>query len=87
MPAVCGEWADSGACVGLSDLFFRYRATGEDVATAKAICAKCPVKTQCLEHALVNFEQYGVWGGLSSRQLANERKRRGIQWKQMKETA
>jgi WhiB family redox-sensing transcriptional regulator len=32
---------------------------------AKAICATCPVITNCLRWALVAREPYGVWGGLS----------------------
>ena len=32
---------------------------------AKKICTPCPVKTQCLEHALAVPEDYGVWGGLT----------------------
>jgi WhiB family redox-sensing transcriptional regulator len=34
------------------------------VATAKAICAACPVLAQCRDHALKTREPYGVWGGL-----------------------
>ena len=32
---------------------------------AKKICAGCPVKQECLEYALANREQYGVWGGMT----------------------
>lgn len=35
----------------------------EATAEAKAICARCPVQVECLEYALENREQYGVWGG------------------------
>lgn len=30
---------------------------------AKALCARCPIKSQCLQAALQNGEEYGVWGG------------------------
>jgi WhiB family redox-sensing transcriptional regulator len=33
---------------------------------AKAVCAACPVRNNCLEHALAVEERYGVWGGLST---------------------
>lgn len=39
-------------------------------ATAKAICASCPVINQCLEHALAVKEPYGVWGGLNTNERA-----------------
>jgi len=32
---------------------------------AKAICALCPVRRTCLEHAVTNNERYGIWGGLT----------------------
>lgn len=35
-------------------------------ATAKALCARCPVRQRCREHALRAREPYGVWGGLSA---------------------
>lgn len=28
------------------------------------LCASCPVQAQCLEYALANREDDGVWGGL-----------------------
>jgi WhiB family redox-sensing transcriptional regulator len=34
-------------------------------AKAKAICARCPVKVECLDWALVTREPHGVWGGCS----------------------
>lgn len=32
---------------------------------AKEVCARCPVRTECLGHALRVQEPYGVWGGLT----------------------
>ena len=32
---------------------------------AKAICASCPVRVECLEYALRIREQHGIWGGLN----------------------
>lgn len=31
----------------------------------KKICAVCPIKEDCRNHALDNKERYGLWGGLS----------------------
>jgi WhiB family redox-sensing transcriptional regulator len=46
------------------------QATAE-MRMAKALCAECPVKAECLTYALAANEQYGIWGGLT----ANERGR------------
>ena len=39
---------------------------------AKSICARCPVRMECLEYALTVPERYGIWGGL------NELERRAL---------
>ena len=33
---------------------------------AKAVCESCPVRAECLDHAVSSGERYGVWGGLTS---------------------
>ena len=33
------------------------------IATAKALCASCPMKAQCLAGAISRQEPCGVWGG------------------------
>ena len=37
-------------------------------APLKRICATCPVAAQCLDYALDNRIDHGVWGGTSERQ-------------------
>ena len=32
---------------------------------AKSICVVCPVRSQCLDYAMVIKEPYGIWGGLT----------------------
>lgn len=65
------DWQMKGACRGEDpSLFFhpdgeRGPAREAREAAAKAICAACPVRTMCAEHALTVREPYGVWGGLS----------------------
>ena len=63
-------WMQRGACVGASDPDLWYPTRGQSAEPAKQICARCPVREDCLVWALEN-EDYGVWGGLSSK----ERKR------------
>jgi WhiB family redox-sensing transcriptional regulator len=37
-------------------------------ASAKAVCAGCPVAAACLQSAFANDERYGIWGGLTDRE-------------------
>ena len=32
---------------------------------AKAICARCPVRSACLDYAVRIREPHGIWGGLN----------------------
>jgi WhiB family transcriptional regulator, redox-sensing transcriptional regulator len=46
---------------------------------AKAICAACPVRAECLDYALEIREPYGIWGGLNElerRLVLRQRERR-----------
>ncbi|BFP57225.1 WhiB family transcriptional regulator [Streptomyces fimicarius] len=55
------------------DLFFPIGSTGPAVvqtAEAKTVCRSCPVQAACLEWALENGQDSGIWGGLSE----NERR-------------
>ena len=48
---------------------------------AKAICARCPVRIECLEYAIRIREPHGIWGGLNElerRILIRERERGGL---------
>lgn len=49
---------------------------GGSVATAKATCDLCPVRSECLEYALDHDERFGIWGGLSERERRKLKKRR-----------
>ena len=65
------DWQVKAACRGMNvALFFdgdsaRGAAKRAHVATAKAICATCPVIAQCLQRAIKVGEPSGVWGGLT----------------------
>ncbi|MGW1893425.1 WhiB family transcriptional regulator [Streptomyces sp. NPDC002004] len=68
------NWQMHASCRGLDSTLFFHPADerGEDhaqrVQRAKRICLGCPVRVQCLEHALKAREMYGVWGGLTERE-------------------
>ncbi|PZS22416.1 MAG: WhiB family transcriptional regulator [Acidimicrobiales bacterium] len=61
------SWRQRAACRGLDPDIF-YPVTDEEADEAKAICAECPVRQPCLEHALANREHDGVWGGATERE-------------------
>lgn len=41
---------------------------GGSTRDVKRICADCDVRDKCLDYALGNDEQFGIWGGLSERE-------------------
>lgn len=62
MPA----WFDVAACRGAGpSRFFVESGLGVDStgSEAKAVCAGCPAVARCLDRALTNHEQSGIWGG------------------------
>ncbi|WP_406516354.1 WhiB family transcriptional regulator [Streptomyces sp. NBC_00873] len=70
------EWRHEAACRWIDpDLFWplgESMAARQQAEQAKAVCATCPVRTQCLEWAVETRQDFGVWGGMS------ERERRGL---------
>jgi WhiB family redox-sensing transcriptional regulator len=49
--------------------------TSGHVAQAKAICAGCPVRRQCLDFATANDLGYGIWGGTTPEDRRRNRRR------------
>ena len=66
-----GAWRSAAACAGLGpDLFFDQSPRSE--AIAKRICAFCPVADECAEHADINGETFGLWGGQTESERASK---------------
>ncbi|KJF16009.1 transcriptional regulator WhiB2 [Acidithrix ferrooxidans] len=60
------SWMGNGNCRNLPpDLFFPTDGAGVEVA--KRICEGCPVLDICLDYAIENHVDHGVWGGESER--------------------
>ncbi len=66
------DWRERAACLPYpAILFFGVDDTESPVEKrereddAKAICAVCSVRRECLEYALATKEPYGIWGGLN----------------------
>ena len=61
------SWMAKGKCRDLPpELFFPSDGVGVEVA--KKICVTCKVRVTCLEYAIVNHIDHGVWGGESERE-------------------
>jgi WhiB family redox-sensing transcriptional regulator len=69
-------WPERAACKTASPSIFFPRgedgATQPDYSHAKAICATCVVRGECLAAGL--YERFGVWGGTTPRQRRGMRK-------------
>jgi WhiB family redox-sensing transcriptional regulator len=61
----CGPWRHFAACRSADpELFFPVTVSGRQVEEAKAICAGCSVRSQCLMFATLTSQEHGIWGGL-----------------------
>ncbi|KDQ65534.1 WhiB family transcriptional regulator [Streptomyces sp. NTK 937] len=76
------NWRRHAACRDEDpDLFFPIGTTGPALVQteeAKTVCRGCPVRQQCLDWALENNQDAGVWGGLgeTERRTLKRRSRR-----------
>ena len=80
------SWQHRAACRGEDSSYFfapgYFERRSEKLAreaVAKAICARCPVRDECLAFALEVRDPHGVWGGLNEmerRALLRQRSRR-----------
>lgn len=60
-------WMANGNCAHRDPSTF-FPSDGVGVDSARKICEDCPVAEPCLEYALTNRIDHGVWGGTSERQ-------------------
>lgn len=61
------NWMATGNCNNHPPAVF-FPSDGVGVEIAKKICETCPVAGPCLEYALDQRIDHGVWGGTSERQ-------------------
>ena len=70
-------WMALGYCNDKPPSLF-FPSDGVGVEVARKICADCPVKEPCLEYALAERIDHGVWGGTSERQRRRLLKKRKV---------
>ncbi|HEX2050958.1 MAG TPA: WhiB family transcriptional regulator [Actinomycetota bacterium] len=69
------DWQTNARCAEVDpEIFFPER--GGSSKAARAVCNECTVRMQCLEYALNNKEQFGIWGGTSERERRKLRRER-----------
>src|SRR4051794_33552003 len=71
------HWMSEGLCRNYPPAKF-FPSDGVGVDVARKICATCPVKSPCLEYALIERIDHGVWGGCSERERRRILKRRRV---------
>lgn len=76
------SWQDSGLCRETDpELFFSEGLSrpGWERQVIQVYCRQCPVIVECREYAVSHPDpQYGVWGGLSEREIGSLRAQRGV---------
>jgi WhiB family redox-sensing transcriptional regulator len=87
------DWWQLAACRETDpELFFPVTARGPgamEIAQAKAVCATCEVRRQCLQYALATHQVDGVWGGTTEdeRRLHVRRERERQQQRERRDIA
>lgn len=72
------EWMAEGKCREVPPATF-FPSDGVGVEVARRICATCPMQSPCLEYALRNKIDHGVWGGASERERRRIARRRRLE--------
>lgn len=65
------NWMDDAACTTTDpELFFPEKEGWATAGMAKAICNTCSVAAECLQYAIDNDINEGIFGGLTARNRA-----------------
>jgi WhiB family redox-sensing transcriptional regulator len=69
------DWRSESACLGTTPDWFYAEVLRRDTSAPRVkfynemrwreLCPTCPVRDQCLAHAILHRERWGVWGGLT----------------------
>ncbi|MET7758667.1 WhiB family transcriptional regulator [Streptomyces sp. NPDC005389] len=84
---VSEHWMVSALCrTAQADELF---VEGAAQSRAKTLCTGCPVRAECLAHALDSRIEHGIWGGMTERERRALLKRRPLvrSWSRLLEAA
>ena len=71
------SWQERALCAQTDPEAF-FPEKGGSTREAKKVCLGCEVRSECLEYALNNKEQFGIWGGTSERERRRLRRERNV---------
>jgi hypothetical protein len=65
------DWQSQARCLGVGSQYFfgkedldsKNMMNISDVRRAARLCDVCPVFRECITHAILNREEYGIWAG------------------------
>lgn len=57
------DWRERASCRGTAEPEIFFSLKGPDKKAAKALCATCPVRRECLESSLEHEDRFGIFGG------------------------
>lgn len=70
-------WRANAACLYTDpNLFFPGKGDWKLIQQARAVCAECPVRAECLESAILRNERQGIYGGTTPKERAKIRRNR-----------
>lgn len=72
------EWQNQAYCRDSGVDFFPEQQVNTKILIATKFCNQCPVKQQCLDFAMNNRIDYGIWGGKTA---ANRRSLRRYRYR------
>jgi WhiB family redox-sensing transcriptional regulator len=75
------DWKKHAECAGMDESIFFPHKPGDsrqwdralDYRPGKLVCTRCPVMGQCRAFADRNREEWGIWGGLTAKELTTLR--------------
>lgn len=61
-------WQTEARCADIADPDRFFPDRGGSMAAPRAVCSKCSVREACLQYAIDEEIEFGVWGGMSTPQ-------------------